>query len=126
MSDKDILKYNNGSLNYIICYKESSINALQNVKFKIIINYDLKRSLQFFERSTASKYVNKNDKVHMISFIDESSSKLYEIVEVDCNVVLHELPSALDKALVDDDKEVHVKRDKGVPLSAYGGIYYDY
>merc|ERR1712233_95855 len=100
--------YNNGSIQYIIAHEYSPIHmlyAINSLKLKIIINFEIRSSSSYLKRCSISKYINKNNKIHVISLIDENQTKTYEDVEENCGVQLEELPSNVAVVLCDDDDD---------------------
>ena len=100
---KMISHYNNGTLNYIICNENSAICMLRKIqpkKFKIILNMELNKPVEFLERASIAKYLNNYHKVHIISLISDKECRLYEDVEDECNVLMDKLPSNLNDVLI--------------------------
>jgi len=98
--------YNKGSIQYIIAHERSPIHILQNInplKLKVIINYDIRSSSAYLQRCSISKYINANNKVHVISLIDEQQTTVYERVEENCSVELQELPHNVAEVLCDPE-----------------------
>eukprot|EP01084_Bolivina_argentea_P279152 477207_1 len=122
LNEKDdidpITSYNNGETEYIICHGNSRTNLLNNIdpnKLNIIINYDLVEPIitrsntsqtyslcsEYLKRGTIGKYIHKNIKIHIISFIMADLIDTYVNVEEQCKVCLYELPCTLSEALID-------------------------
>jgi len=107
-----INSYNNGSIQYIIAHEFSPIHMLYKINtlnLKIIINFELRAASSYLKRCMISKYINKCNKIHVISLIDDDQTALYEEVEKVCAVQLEELPSnvadVLDQDSDDDDAD---------------------
>ena len=100
--------YNSGSIQYIIAHEYSPIHMLYKINslnLKIIINFEIRSSSSFLKRCSISKYINKSNKIHVISLIDEGQTPTYEKVEENCSVQLEELPSNVAEVLCDDDDD---------------------
>merc|ERR1712048_695207 len=101
-----INSYNSGSIQYIIAHEFSPIHMLYKINsLKIIINYKLRSPCSFLKRCSISKYINKSNKIHVISLIDDDQTQLYEEVEKNCGVQLEELPSNVADVLQDDEDD---------------------
>merc|ERR1712187_383758 len=99
---------NSGSIQYIIAHEFSPIHMLYKINslnLKIIINYELRSPCSYLKRCSISKYINKSNKIHVISLIDDDQTQLYEEVEKNCGVQLEELPSNVADVLQDDDDD---------------------